>query len=60
LEFSNGGKAFIYQKPNHEPATFTVLNFPVSSVDAAVAELGNKGIEFEHYDPPSSPGLRHY
>lgn len=52
LEFPNGGRVFIYPKPNHEPATFTVLNFPVSDVEAAVAELGKQGINFEHYDLP--------
>jgi predicted enzyme related to lactoylglutathione lyase len=43
---------FLYPKPNHQPATFTVLNFPVVSVDAAVTELTGRGIQFEHYDLP--------
>jgi catechol 2,3-dioxygenase-like lactoylglutathione lyase family enzyme len=55
LEFANGGKVFIYPKESHEPATFTVLNFPVPNIEAAVSELGKKGIEFEHYD--DLPGL---
>ncbi|MEP7076206.1 MAG: VOC family protein [Acidobacteriota bacterium] len=42
----------IYPKPNHQPATFTVLNFPVESVEKAVQDLNAKGIEFEHYDTP--------
>ena len=41
---------FIYPKPNHSPATFTVLNFVVSDIDAAVDELKQKGVRFEHYD----------
>jgi catechol 2,3-dioxygenase-like lactoylglutathione lyase family enzyme len=50
LEIHGGGVVFIYPKPNHEPATFTVLNFPVSDVDAAVEELGRRGVRFENYD----------
>ena len=41
---------FIYPKPNHKPATFTVLNFLVSDIEATVDELKNKGVQFEHYD----------
>lgn len=40
----------LYQKPNHEPATFTVLNFPVPDIEKAVADLKAKGIIFESYD----------
>lgn len=40
----------IYPKPNHEPATFTILNFPVDDVEKAVDELTAKGVQFEHYD----------
>ena len=48
-----GGKAvLIYPKPNHVPATFTVLNFPVESVDQAVDELTKRGVRFETYDLP--------
>jgi hypothetical protein len=39
----------IYPKPNHTPATFTILNFPVENIEAAVAELGKRGVSFEHY-----------
>ena len=42
----------IYPKPNHEPATFTILNFPVNDVDKAVDELTAKGVVFEKYDSP--------
>lgn len=45
-----GGKVFIYPKGNHEPATFTVLNFMVENIDEAVDELSSKGVKFEHYD----------
>lgn len=41
---------FIYQKDNHEPATFTILNFAVDDIDTAVDTLVASGITFEHYD----------
>lgn len=50
LKLGSGGVVFIYGKDNHQPATYTVLNFPVEDIDKAVEELGDKGIEFEHYD----------
>jgi catechol 2,3-dioxygenase-like lactoylglutathione lyase family enzyme len=50
LEMKGGGKVFIYPKPDHTPATFTVLNFPVEDVEKAVDELGGLGVRFEHYD----------
>ena len=40
---------FIYPKDNHEAATFTVLNFPVADIDAAVDQLSAAGVQFEHY-----------
>jgi len=45
---SNG--VIIYPKPNHMPATFTVLNFPVSDIDAAVDELTKRGVRFLQYE----------
>jgi catechol 2,3-dioxygenase-like lactoylglutathione lyase family enzyme len=44
-----GGKVFIYPKPNHVPASFTVLNFPVDDIDSAVDDLKSRGIRFELY-----------
>ena len=41
---------FIYHKPNHAPASFTVLNFMVDDIDKAVDELNKKGVRFEHYE----------
>jgi catechol 2,3-dioxygenase-like lactoylglutathione lyase family enzyme len=49
LDVGGGNKVFLYPKPNHEPATFTVLNFPVSDVDVAVDRLKSAGVQFEHY-----------
>jgi predicted enzyme related to lactoylglutathione lyase len=40
---------FVYPKPNHVPATFTVLNFPVADIEAAVDRLVAAGVSFEHY-----------
>jgi len=40
----------IYPKPNHTPASFTVLNFPVDDLDKTVDELAAKGVKFEQYD----------
>lgn len=50
LHISGSIPVLIYPKPNHEPASFTVLNFPVESVDQVVDELVKKGVQFEHYD----------
>jgi predicted enzyme related to lactoylglutathione lyase len=55
LQLAGGSKVLIYPKANHQPATFTVLNFPVSSVENAVEDLGGRGIQFEIYD---TPGLK--
>jgi predicted enzyme related to lactoylglutathione lyase len=52
LNLKEGVAVFLYPKPNHTPATFTVLNFPVDDVDDAVAELSKRGVHFEHYDLP--------
>lgn len=41
---------FIYPKPNHTPAEFTVLNFLVDDIDQAVDELKKNGVSFEQYD----------
>ncbi len=50
LHLAGGGQVVIYPKPNHEPATFTVLNFPVADIDQAVDALIRVGIKFERYD----------
>src|SRR5690606_20416184 len=49
IHLTGGGEVILYPKPNHEPATFTVLNFPVEDVDKTVDELIAKGIAFEQY-----------
>jgi catechol 2,3-dioxygenase-like lactoylglutathione lyase family enzyme len=53
LRLAGGSNVIIYPKPNHVPATFRVLNFPVKDVDLAVDELKKRGIRFEEYDLPN-------
>ena len=50
FKLSGGHEVFIYGKPNHEPATYTVLNFRVDDVEKAVDELSNLGVVFEIYN----------
>ena len=50
LKIPGSRDVLVYEKPDHTPATFTILNFPVDDVDAAVEELTGKGVSFERYD----------
>ena len=50
LHLGSGAEVFVYTKPDHVPATFTVLNFPVADIDAAVDELAGRGISFLRYE----------
>ncbi|MBO9155310.1 VOC family protein [Chitinophaga sp. GCM10012297] len=50
LSIKGGANILIYPKPNHTPASFTILNFPVKDVDEAVDALMQKGVQFEHYN----------
>lgn len=49
LHIAGGGTVFVYAKPNHVPATFTVLNFPVQNLQEAMNELRKKGVRFIIY-----------
>jgi extradiol dioxygenase family protein len=53
LHLAGGNTVLIYSKPNHSPATFTILNFPVDSVEKAVDELTKRSVRFEIYDEPN-------
>ena len=56
MQLHTGGRdVLVYAKgAGHVPATYTTLNFPVPDVDAAVAELTGRGVQFLHYeDPPT-------
>ena len=50
LHLAGGTTVLVYPKRNHAPATFTILNFPVDNVDAAVDELTKRGVRFEVYN----------
>ena len=50
LHLAGGGTVLIYPKENHEPASFTVLNFPVDDIDGTVDRLTGAGVEFERYE----------
>ena len=50
LNLADGHDVFVYAKPDFVPATYTVLNFKVDDIDAAVDGLASKGVSFERYD----------
>jgi len=50
LHIAGSNDLVIYPKDNHEPATFTVLNFPVKNIDETVDELTKRGVTFERYE----------
>ena len=49
LQLKIGNGILVYPKENHEPSTYTMLNFPVDDIDASVTELKEKGVKFELY-----------
>jgi len=50
LHVAGGRDTIVYPKPDHTPATFTILNFPVDDIDRAVDELVARGVTFERYE----------
>jgi catechol 2,3-dioxygenase-like lactoylglutathione lyase family enzyme len=52
LRLASGAEILIYGKPGHEPATFTILNFPVDDVEAAVDDLNARGVVTKIYVDP--------
>jgi catechol 2,3-dioxygenase-like lactoylglutathione lyase family enzyme len=50
LHLAGGNTVLVYPKPNHAPATFTILNFRVDDIDRAVDELTKAGVRFERYE----------
>jgi predicted enzyme related to lactoylglutathione lyase len=52
IRLPQGGGIFVYGKPDHTPASFTVLNFPVDDVEAAVDELNARGVVTKIYTDP--------
>jgi len=55
LTLPGGGHVFIYPKPDHQPASFTILNLVVADIDSAVDELNGKGVPTAIYDDPNLP-----
>lgn len=50
LHLADERPTLVYLKPDFVPATYTILNFPVDDIDAAVDELAGRGVEFERYE----------
>ena len=50
LHLAGDRPTLVYPKPDHAPAAYTILNFPVADVEAAVDELAGRGVSFERYD----------
>ena len=50
LHLAGGRDTLVYPKPSHVPADYTILNFPVDDIEAAVDELSARGVQFERYD----------
>lgn len=50
IQLPNGNQAWMYQKDDHRPAEYTMLNFIVDDINAAVDELIKLGVEFERYE----------
>ena len=59
LNISGGRAIMVYPKENHEPASYTILNFPVGNIDDAVDELTKRGVTFERYEgfPQDEKGI---
>ncbi|MBD0739443.1 VOC family protein [Streptomyces sp. CBMA29] len=60
LHLAGDREVLVYPKgADHRPATFTILNFPVPDIDAAVDELGRRGVRFERYEgmPTDAKGI---
>ncbi|MEX0719106.1 MAG: VOC family protein [Balneolaceae bacterium] len=55
LQLKGGTTVFIYPKKDHQPATFTVLNFIVDNIDDAMEILSGEGVQFERYDSADLP-----
>jgi catechol 2,3-dioxygenase-like lactoylglutathione lyase family enzyme len=50
LHLAGGRDTLVYPKPDHTPATYTILNFPVDDIESAVDELSARGVSFERYE----------
>lgn len=59
LILSEQNHVLVYEKPDHRPASFTVLNFEVSNIEDEVKSLRKSGIQFENYDGTDELGINH-
>ena len=50
LNIADDRPTLVYPRPNHTPAEYTILNFPVDDIDQAVDDLTTRGVQFEHYE----------
>ena len=50
LHLAGDRDTFVYVKPDHRPADYTILNFPVDDIDAAVDGLAERGVQLERYE----------
>jgi catechol 2,3-dioxygenase-like lactoylglutathione lyase family enzyme len=57
LHIAGGNGTLVYPKKDHTPATFTILNFPVDDVEAAVDDLTARGVVFEKYPNADAKGI---
>ena len=57
LHLSGGRDTLIYPKPDHVPATYTILNFPVRDIESTVDQLASRGVTMEHYDFTDPRGI---
>ncbi|MFG6444765.1 VOC family protein [Microbacterium sp. P07] len=55
IRLASGASVFVYAKPDHEPASFTILNFPTADVDAAVGDLNARGVVTKIYSDDELP-----
>jgi len=60
LHLAGGTTVLVYPKPDHTPAAFTILNFPVDDIDQAVAVLTQHGITLEHYAYTDAQGVNRH
>jgi catechol 2,3-dioxygenase-like lactoylglutathione lyase family enzyme len=57
LHIAGDRNTLVYPKPDHTPATFTILNFPVADIESAVDELMARGVTFEHPEGTDAKGI---
>jgi predicted enzyme related to lactoylglutathione lyase len=57
LHLAGDRDVLVYPKPDHTPATYTILNFPVDDIEAAVAELAARGVHFEMSEGVDDKGI---